>query len=369
MTPEILDLKERAGDLTFTLKNVDVSIANSLRRIIISEIPSIGFITSPYEKNQSTFVKNTTRLNNEILKQRLACVPCHITDVDAFPTDQYIIEVNEYNDDSIIKYVTTEHIKIKNVMTGTYLDRDDVEKIFPKNPVTGYYIDIMRIRPEISDTIKGEALHFTCKFSKVSPKIDGCTYNIVSSCTYQNTRDVVKSKSVWDKLETKLRAENETDDNIRVQKGNYEAIDACRNFLDNCFDFTIESVGVYANKTILVMGIDAMVGKFNTFISLLEKDEVVVEPAQIDIDHGYDIILANEDYTLGKPIEYMLYTKYFQKGKALTFCGFRKNHPHDNYSVIRIAGKEKMETPVIYNMLRDVCIDLIETYAKIRGQI
>ena len=369
MDPEIFDQQDSKGVLTFTLKNVNVSIANSLRRYIISELPSIGFVTLPYEKNQATFLKNTTRLNNEILKQRISCIPTHITDVGAFPADQYIIEVDETNDDNIIKYVTTEHFKIKNILNDSYLDRSEVEKIFPKNPVTGYYIDIVRIRPQIADAVKGESIHFTCKFSKVSPKVDGCTYNVVSSCTYQNTKDEAKSNSIWDKIETKLKQENETGDSIRLQKNNYMAIDGCRHFIDGSFDFTIESVGVYQNKTILKMGIDGMISKFKTFIELLEKDEVVVNPAQVNIENGHDIIMDNEDYTLGKPIEYMLYTKYFQKDKSITFCGFRKNHPHDKFSVIRIATTETKEIIDIYSMLRDVSMDLIGIYTKMRGYI
>jgi DNA-directed RNA polymerase subunit L len=369
MDPEIFELNNKNGVLTFTLKNVDVSIANSIRRFILSEIESVGFVTLPYEKNQATIHKNTTRLNNEILKQRISCIPVHIKDISDFPSDQYVIEVNEKNEDSIIKYVTTEHIKIKNVLNNTYLERSEVEEIFPKNEQTGYYIDIVRLRPEISDTIKGESLHFTCKFSTVSSKKDGCTYNIVSSCTYQNTKDEAKSKTIWDKIETKLKQENELTDSIRLQKSNYMAIDACRNFIKDSFDFSIESVGIYDNKKILVMGINGMIKKFRTFIELLNKDQVIVQPAQVDIENSYDIILDNEDYTLGKPIEYMIYTKYFQKEKSITFCGFRKNHPHDNYSVIRVASNESKEIVDIYNILNDVCSDLIELYTKIKGYV
>ena len=65
----------------------------------------------------------------------------------------------------------------------------------------------------------------------------------------------------------------------------------------------------------------------------------------------------------------MIYTKYFQKDKTVTFCGFRKNHPHDKYSVIRLAFKEKNEIIDIYNVLNDVCADLIELYTKINGYI
>lgn len=369
MDPELFDLKETKNKLTFTLKNINVSLANSLRRYIISEIPSVGFITAPYEENKSTFIKNTTRLNNEILKQRLSCIPCNITDVDDFPFDQYIIEINEKNEDTIIKYVTTEHIKIKNVLDGSYLPFDEVNKIFPPDPISNYYIDIVRLRPSISDTIKGEELHLTCNFSKVIPKIHGCNYNIVYNCTYSNTQDIVKSSSIWEKMENKLKNDNETKENIELHKNNYMAVDALKQYIENSFDYTIETIGVFTNKAILKMGLDGLSKKFIELIKIMDEDKLNIKPAVVNIDNCYDVILENEDYTLGKPIEYVLYEKYFKKEQLLTFCGFRKNHPHDKYSIIRLGFKEKKQIIDIYSIIRDACNDIIEIYDKIKSQL
>ena len=70
--------------LKFTLSDINVSLANAIRRTILSDIPTVIFKTFPYEKNQATIYINTSRLNNEILKQRLGCIPIHIKD-DDFP--------------------------------------------------------------------------------------------------------------------------------------------------------------------------------------------------------------------------------------------------------------------------------------------
>ena len=98
MNPEILEVSDKNGFLSFKLSGVNVSIANSIRRAILSEIPCVVFRTTPYEKNEATFEVNTTKLNNEVLKQRLSCIPIHISNVDNFPVDQYILEVDEKND-------------------------------------------------------------------------------------------------------------------------------------------------------------------------------------------------------------------------------------------------------------------------------
>jgi DNA-directed RNA polymerase alpha subunit len=70
--------------LLFTLSGVNVSLANAIRRTILSDIPLIVFRTSPHEQNKANIILNTTRLNNEILKQRLSCIPIHIKDYNDF---------------------------------------------------------------------------------------------------------------------------------------------------------------------------------------------------------------------------------------------------------------------------------------------
>ena len=39
--------------------------------ILLSNIPTVVFKTFPYSENKCDITKNTTRFNNEILKQRL----------------------------------------------------------------------------------------------------------------------------------------------------------------------------------------------------------------------------------------------------------------------------------------------------------
>ena len=67
--------------LTFTISNIDVCYANSIRRIILSHIPSVVFKPS-YEDNKLDIIKNTSRFNNEIIKHRLGCIPIFMNAFD-----------------------------------------------------------------------------------------------------------------------------------------------------------------------------------------------------------------------------------------------------------------------------------------------
>ncbi len=241
MNPEIVEVSEKNGVLSFQLNGVNLSIANSIRRVILSEIPCVVFRTTPYEKNDATFEINTTKLNNEILKQRLSCIPIHISNVDNFPIDQYLLEVHEKNEDSIMQYITTANFKIKNIVNNKYLSEEEVSKIFPKNSQTNSYIDFVRLQPKITDTILGEELKFSCKFSVGTAK-EQATFNVVSTCAYAFTQNSVKVNEIWSKKEIEYKSKDLSNEEIALEKNNFMAIDAKRIYVENCYDFIIETV-------------------------------------------------------------------------------------------------------------------------------
>ena len=119
----VKESQETDGVMTFTLENANVSIANALRRTILSDINCVVMDTS-LEKKDIKIFKNTTRFNNEILKQRLSSIPVHIKELDAI--DDLVVEINEVNDSDSIIYITTNDFKIKNLTSETYLDDEAV---------------------------------------------------------------------------------------------------------------------------------------------------------------------------------------------------------------------------------------------------
>jgi DNA-directed RNA polymerase subunit L len=82
----------------------------------------------------------------------------------------------------------------------------------------------------------------------------------------------------------------------------------------------------------------------------------------------FDIILENEDYTIGKVLEYVLYAKFFDQQndkdeqKVLSYCGFRKMHPHDPDSIIRVAYLEPSDRTTIKGHLKECIADAIKVY-------
>ena len=365
MRPEIKNIKNEHEIYHFTLSNINVSVANAIRRTILTEIPIVCFVTEFEAENTCIFHENTSRLHNEILKQRLSCIPVMEKSLERLP-NKYMLEVDVENTTDNGLYVTTEDFKIRNKTTNEYLSQTDTRRLFPADALTNCFIDFVRLRPKVSDMIPGEKIKFECDFSVSNAKKSSC-YNVVSKCAYQYTPNLEKIRSVWEEQQNKLLAENVTKTDIDFQKRNFMILDSQRHFIENSFDFVIQSIGIYSNIEIVKIACAILQNKFMDLYQLLDSDSVPIRISETTVEHSYDIELENEDYTIGKFLEYILYEIYYVKEKTLTFCGFRKMHPHDESSIIRIAFVDRTDKEFVRKILSQSCLTASELITSIHS--
>jgi len=369
MNPQIVinNIPDNGDALSFTLSGVNVSLANALRRTMLSDIPSVVFRTTPHEQNKANIITNTSRLNNEIIKQRLSCIPIHIKDIEGFPIKNYIMEVDVENTTDTIMFVTTEHFTIKEIATNKPIHKDTLREIFPANDYSGDFIDFVRLRPRVSEEIPGEKLRLTCEFDIGTAKEDGM-FNAVSTCSYGFTIDpdlqdteLAKKKQTW-------KDEGKSAEDIDFEAENWKLLDGLRITKKDSFDFIVQSVGVYNNDEIVYKGCEILIKGLDDLDTMIEKDELEIKNSLNTMANCFDVILENEDYTLGKVLEYFLYTKFYET-KTLTFCGFKKMHPHDSDSIIRLAYKEPVEKATIKGHLKECIAISKQVFDKIRKEV
>ena len=98
-------------------------------------------------------------------------------------------------------------------------------------------------------------------------------------------------------------------------------------------------------------------------IDLLNEKDEDSEIVYVVIDNR---ITIDEDYTIGKVIEYVLYQKHFENDKILSYVGFCKFHPHDTSSYIRIAfmNETNANKVNICNIVKASCNDAINLVYK-----
>ena len=400
----------KAEQLTFTMEKCNVSLANAIRRIILSDINTYVFKTFPHSENRANFTVNTTRFHNELLKQRLGCIPIHhVHTIEGFQNDykNYVVEVDVKNESDTIRYVTTEDFKVKRAknleksggshdddeVVYEYLPESTVRKIFPPDSISGEYIEFARLLPKLSSNVPcGEALAFTCTIEISNAKFDGM-YNVAHTCSYNCTPDEKETEKQWKAKEKSLREGFETGSasgsasasNVAEQlasaKKNWELLEAQRIFVPDSFDFVIETVGVYTNVQLVTKSCDIMIKKCEKMLADIEhsssggsesgsSDSVknIIEPANelTTMKNAFCIHLIGEDYTLGKVVEFLLFSNYYDKPDGtLSFCGFKKPHPHALDSFILLAFKEETELSKVQECVSKVVAECISIFKSL----
>jgi DNA-directed RNA polymerase subunit L len=340
----VTNTSENNGELTFTLAGVDVSVANAIRRTILADIPVVAFKTFG-EQSDATFTANTSRLNNEILSQRLSCIPINIsTKNDEYNIQDLLLEVSEKNDTDTMRTITTADFKIKIISTGEYLSKEKCIEIFkPFISPTGesHFIQFARLRPRISPEIPGEILELTCKFS-VGTAGENSMLNVVGTCAYGMTVDDAAADDAIIAQEEKWRSEGLPSEIVNRNSANWGFLERKRIVLPNSFDFVIATVGQLSNGEILLISCNILVDKFKNIVQLIDDGLLTSNPIS---NSTIDYVLDNEDYTVGCVISSIIFNKYIEKknnlGAKIAFCGFKKIHPHDTYSTIKLIFDER----------------------------
>jgi DNA-directed RNA polymerase subunit L len=385
MKPSIQVLSDERNSYEFRIKNVDVSLANALRRTILADISCVVFNIE--SKTDCEFYKNTTRFHNEILKERLRAIPVHCDDNMEEWASRHYVEIDISNTSNEYHYITTEHFKIKRVDGSGEISADERESIFPKNEHQNY-IDFVRMSPFIHENIVPEQLHFRCGFMVSSARKNGC-FSVVSKCSYQNTISIEQGLEEWSKIEKRLRAElkDETPEalekRIEFEKRDFNYLDAQRYFIANSFDFIVQGVGVFTPVEIVSK---ACIVLQNQCVDLIENLKETPETMIFlsgstrdysTIENAYDVLLVGTLASLGCVLNYYLLANYFYNGESeqkesktnnkLSFCAFKKVHPHDPYHVLRVAFNEKTTSNEVRDTLIQCATNISKVYEHLYG--
>jgi DNA-directed RNA polymerase subunit L len=354
-------------ELKFKISGINVSFINSIRRILLSEIPMVVFRVSPNDKNKCNIIANTCGLNNEIVKHRLSCIPIHVKDVEEFPLKNYIMELNVENKTDTNIVITTEDFIVKDLVSGKNLPKDKIREIFPANDITGGFIDFVRLKAKAAEEIQSKKIHLTCEFDIGRSKEDGA-YNAVSTCSYGNTIDEALQEAKLAQLKQKWKDEGKKETEIEFETKNWRLLEGKRIFKKDSFDFIIQSVGVYKNVELLIMACSILNEKIANLNTIIEEDKLEIKLAESTIKNCYDIVLENEDYTIGKVLEYSLLTLYYESTKSMTYCGFKMLHPHDSYGIIRVSYRDPVEISSIKGNLITALTHSNEVFNKIKKE-
>lgn len=359
------------GRLQFVVEDVDVSFANALRRTLLSDIELVVFRTFPHQDNQCTIHENVTQFTNEFIKQRLSCIPI-MANPDTFPVHEYVMELQMTNDTEEVRHVTTEHFQVRHKATEEIVSTIKTRELFPPNPMTNQYIDVLRLRPPALSLLSSQTSHdkqpkpkvekirLECGFGKGCASDNGM-FNAVSTCTYYNTPDTEKQDTVLAELRARWIDEGKTTIECDELTANWKVLDAQRIYKPSSFTFTIETACFYSNEALVEQALKVLLHRVERMLQqkTASDQENYVEVVSMG-DREFAVYLKNEGYTLGMMLDHAFYTLFVPE--KVDCCGFLKEHPHDAHGKFRVLYKgEGMDVPMVWGHVREALDSVKQT--------
>jgi len=332
---------DKADRHSFLITNVDLAIVNSIRRVLLSEIPVVGFYGEDEPTIKIPF--NSGPLHNEFMIHRIGLIPIHVSEAitDTYEDDDYNFELNIKNKTNEITNITTEHF------VGTYKGKDltkkELEALFPSNKITKSHILITRLRP-------GEQIHITATAIKRTGKLNAA-FSPVSLANFFF-----------------VESDKETKDNI---------LDKQRNYIKNEYgdpisiNFQIESINGLSYKYLFKKAIDIIIEKLENLMLKLNEDAIYIE-AVPSCENSYNFQIDNEDDTLGNIIQSLLHNKYIRdenkyKSYNCSYVGYICPHPLINRLIVRFSLSTD-DTQIYKQFFIDNCKEIIKIMEDLRSE-
>lgn len=347
----ISNVEETNGKLSFKLENVQLPFVNGIRRTILTDISVVGINGFPHHDCDIKIMENDTNLNNEIIKHRITCIPIYVLKPNKPMWKNFKVVLNVQNDSDQIIPVTTENITLIHSETGNKISESMTRKIFPPDPITKDYVLICYLAPVSDKMKKPNQIYFEATFSVLSPKVNS-VYNCVSKATFSNTIDVEKQELGWVEFQKSLPP----DSNMEKEKQNWKALKGQHFYKENCFNFTIKTIGFYLNKEILITACNII---SSTIKNISKKNGVTISKSKKTVmPNSFDIVIENHSYTIGNILKKVIYDNFYEKD--VTYVGFIVEHPHDSFSILRIAYNLAVDEEYVTKTLEGACNYSIE---------
>ena len=342
---ENLQFNKVTQNLSFDVKTEGLpiynAIFNGLRRILITDIPIIGFL---FDSDESTIdiEENYTEQSNEYIQHRIGMLVLNIdtTYIDNFDSAKNSIEldldIKSTNDGMLTRNITTEDCIIK-------IDNEIVKSsdVFPHDKVSKEPCLLLRLSPGDSLKLKATAIKSTCRQNSIFQSISGGAWI---------------PKSNPNSVETEpLKRERDT--------------------VPGIYTFHFENiVPKITHKYLFDKSIEIFINKLNTLKIDMQGNSTtttsdIVSKITADDDTTFRIMIYNENDTIGNIIQSYIYDNYVSTGKKFdgdrrcVFCGYAREDPLKNDVTIAFTfeGNEH-EIVSAKTFLALICEEIVNTY-------
>jgi len=327
--------------LTFNLNNntkkIKISLANAIRRVILSDI-----YTYTIDEKQTTFLDNTSMLDTEFLKSRLGLIP--IISNKEIDYDNIIIGCKKQNNDEHMVSVYVKDFYCKDIVNDRNIEITDITN----------YPDIL-----FAKLAYNQYIAFESKLKRNNQEYGGSNHCPVSTCVYTFKID-------------NIAIDNMTKDMDVIQKKSFMTQDAQRIYErneigePNVYQFVIESIGFYSSKEIVLFSIQSLLNK----LILLKKEFKETDSkkiTQVDDDDNlgfYYFLIDNENDTCGNLLQ-----SYINNNQNVFYCGYVIEHPLKHNFLLKIKLKENNNYDNILLIIDEALNEISDILNEINNNI
>ena len=347
---------------------------------MISEIETLGFRFTFDDESDIKILKNTSALHNEFVGHRLSLLPIIYpsNEISSFAKDSLEFIIDEVNNTSNIIDITSKDIKILDTTSGKFLSETHTRNFFPPNPISNDYILINKLKPNKVEGSEGERMNVVMKADRGIGK-EHARYTPTCVSVFINKMDASKFELA---LKEKLSKQEESMSSAEIKSFSHSLrlSEGERHFMTdkngepNVFECKIESDGRIPPQIILHKSLVVLEEKLKKFQSNLGDEEIVTFNTSDCIMNSYDVLVKNEDFTLGYLIQHYVYELYQNsENKDVKYISTNVPHPLEDNLLFRISLENSVdrETSIvnIKKILSGTVDNILELITKLKVEM
>ena len=379
---------------------LEKSIVNSLRRILLSEIPCVAFRCDEGKPSDLQMEINKTSSHNEFLLHRVSLIPLFI---DPFEYNKdYLFQLQvKHNTDEPFLFVTSEMFEIyplkenledvnlnildiNNYDLRKSLSKEEKKKII--RPFIYKEKEYYNLITELKNTYSGNSYNQEISLygsPSVSNGKEHSRWKCVTDAVYTFTKDNDMFKSVANE---KADLKNITNEDERLSFINSLELSESERYYHRdingepyVYDFKITSCHYLKSKDLFLLANNIMKNKLtnlkNNLITLVQGKETPISVKNHNTSTlTYEILIPGEDDTLGNVLQSHLVNNFINDDSLLNICSYKRSHPLEEHIILNVSinpqhkiakNNDEAKLNSIVKLLEDVINEISSIYDEI----
>jgi DNA-directed RNA polymerase subunit L len=379
---------------------LEKSIVNSLRRILLTEIPCVGFRFDEGKLSDLKMETNKTSSHNEFLLHRISLIPLFI---DPFEYNKdYLFQLQvKHNTNEPFLFVTSDMFEIyplkdnledvnlnildiNNYDLKKTLSKEEKKKII--RPFIYKEREYYNLITELKNTYSSDSYNQEISLygsPSVSNGKEHARWKAVSDAVYTFTKDIDMFKSVSNEKADLKNITNEAE-RLNFIKS-LELSESERYFHRDVngepyiYDFKVTSCHYLKSKDLFILANNIMKNKLNNLknnlILLVQGKETPMSVTNHKKSNTtYEILIPGEDDTLGNVIQSHVVNNFIDDKSLINICSYRRSHPLEEHIILTISinpenkiakNNDEAKLNAIVKFLEDVINDISSIYDEI----